>query len=199
MAAANDKNEVTAASANHDVTADVPDATALTQKNNHNSAGALSMTVAQLAAHLGGVGRAQLAWDCYRIGVDPARLFATDASDADLEDASSDKKDADFYNAEERASIQRLLPSRRRTQHLGADALERLAQLHSSFHNHRVDGGLARLVLISQSSSATKLLLQLNDNYQVETVILPWTPARSTLCVSSQVGCRQGALCQFCC
>ena len=38
----------------------------------------------------------------------------------------------------------------------------------------------------------TKLLIQLADGLQVETVIIPWKGQRSTLCISSQVGCRQG-------
>ncbi|GAX25077.1 23S rRNA (adenine2503-C2)-methyltransferase [Fistulifera solaris] len=43
----------------------------------------------------------------------------------------------------------------------------------------------------------TKLLLQLPDNLQVETVIIPWPERqRSTVCISSQVGCRQA--CTFC-
>merc|ERR1711935_1138646 len=44
----------------------------------------------------------------------------------------------------------------------------------------------------------TKLLLQLvSDGLEVETVIIPWDDrGRSTICVSSQVGCRQG--CTFC-
>ncbi len=43
----------------------------------------------------------------------------------------------------------------------------------------------------------TKLLLQLQDGLQVETVIIPWPERqRSTVCISSQVGCRQA--CTFC-
>ena len=48
------------------------------------------------------------------------------------------------------------------------------------------------------SDGTTKLLLHLvHDGLEVETVIIPWHKQRkSTLCVSSQVGCKQG--CTFC-
>lgn len=77
---------------------------------------------------------------------------------------------------------------------LGTDARFRLLQHspHSSLQN------VARLVETYTSSDGTcKLLLELNDQLQVEAVLIPW-PLRqsSTLCVSSQVGCRQG--CTFC-
>ena len=53
--------------------------------------------------------------------------------------------------------------------------------------------GVASLAHISRSSDhTTKLLLKLADGLQVETVIIPWKGKRSTLCISSQVGCRQG-------
>jgi len=41
----------------------------------------------------------------------------------------------------------------------------------------------------------TKLLLQLNDELRVETVLIP-TTNRTTVCISSQVGCARG--CRFC-
>ena len=73
---------------------------------------------------------------------------------------------------------------------MGKDALERLASLYAG---GRVEGGVASLSLISQSSDqTTKLLLRLADGLEVETVIIPWKGVRSTLCISSQVGCRQG-------
>ncbi|KAL7543134.1 hypothetical protein ACHAWF_007328 [Thalassiosira exigua] len=43
----------------------------------------------------------------------------------------------------------------------------------------------------------TKLLLKMKDGLEIESVIIPWfDKGFSTLCVSSQVGCRQG--CTFC-
>lgn len=70
----------------------------------------------------------------------------------------------------------------------------------SPTHRHRigaVQGGVATLSHVSQSQDGTtKLLLTLHDDTAVETVIIPWNGIRSTLCISSQVGCRQA--CTFC-
>ena len=67
--------------------------------------------------------------------------------------------------------------------------------------------GVADVVSSLTTSDGTrKLLLRLHDGHEVETVLIPPIAnaanpsanarARSTLCVSSQVGCRQG--CRFC-
>ena len=115
----------------------------------------------ELSVALGGLGRARLAWDCYSIGVDPQIYFAGDEPDA---------------------SIQQLLPSSRRTQRMGKDALTRLSSLYAS---GRVEGGVASLSHISASADlTTKLLLKLADGLEVETVIIPWNRDRSTLCIS---------------
>lgn len=50
-------------------------------------------------------------------------------------------------------------------------------------------------VISIQKSSVTKFALQLYDNAIIETVIIP-SRNRTTLCCSSQVGCRMG--CTFC-
>ena len=134
--------------------------------------GPLSMSIDELAIHLGGYGRARTAWDCYLLGVDPLVYFKAD-------------QEAD-------EAIQALLPTGRRSTTLGKDALQRLADLGGL-----VDGGIATLSHVSTSSDkTTKLLLRLGDGLQVETVIIPWNDERSTLCISSQVGCRQA--CTFC-
>jgi 23S rRNA (adenine2503-C2)-methyltransferase len=131
------------------------------------------MGLDELAVALGGMGRARLAWDCYSIGIDPQI----------------------YYAGETDPEIQQLLPSCRRTQAMGKEALERLAGLYEA--GGRVEGGVASLSHISTSSDlTTKLLLKLADGMEVETVIIPWRGSRSTLCISSQVGCRQG--CTFC-
>eukprot|EP00522_Entomoneis_paludosa_P013071 CAMPEP_0172451510 /NCGR_PEP_ID=MMETSP1065-20121228/9531_1 /TAXON_ID=265537 /ORGANISM="Amphiprora paludosa, Strain CCMP125" /LENGTH=502 /DNA_ID=CAMNT_0013203473 /DNA_START=263 /DNA_END=1771 /DNA_ORIENTATION=+ len=151
------------------------------------SYGPISMSVDELAAHLGGRGRARLAWDCYAIGVDPANYFNRVI-----------RLGMDVYE-----TIYDQLPSSRRTQRLGMptlDALSKLYQQTCSMDNTTVtqlEGGVARLSHVSTSrDSTTKLLLQLADGLQVETVIIPWNGVRSTLCISSQVGCRQA--CRFC-
>ena len=87
------------------------------------------------------------------------------------------------------------MPSMRRTQKLGPQTLEKLAALYPE--GGQIEGGVAKLAYLSRSSdSTTKLLLTLADGLQVESVIIPWKGQRSTLCVSSQVGCKQG--CRFC-
>ena len=148
-----------------------------TNKNDAN--GAIAMQLDELATHLGGRGRAQLVWDCYSIGIDPANFFGTI------------NLGYDDYE-----SIFSMLPSCRRTQKLGPEALQKLASSYPQGVN-KVEGGVATLSYISRSAdSTTKLLLSLQDGLKIETVIIPWNGKRSTLCISSQVGCRQG--CKFC-
>jgi hypothetical protein len=156
-----------------------PDAPSFISKDdNTEKKGAISMQLDQLAEVLGGRGRAQIVWDCYSIGIDPADFFGTINLGYD-----------DFE------SIHGMLPSRRRSQKLGTEALSRLASSYPE--GGKIEGGVATLSYISKSSdSTTKILLTLADGLQIETVIIPWTGERSTLCVSSQVGCRQG--CRFC-
>jgi hypothetical protein len=139
--------------------------------------GGLSLPVNELAEKLGGKGRAQIAWDCYSIGIDPALFFG-------------DHEEEDFE------TVSRLIPTKRRSKTLGTDALRKLAELYPNAGG-QVEGGVASLSYISQSSDlTTKLLLKLADGLEVETVIIPWKGGRSTLCISSQVGCRQA--CTFC-
>jgi sorting nexin-8 len=52
------------------------------------------------------------------------------------------------------------------------------------------------LVQTSSDGSTTKLLVQLHDGHMVESVIMRHDTGRTTLCVSSQVGCQMG--CTFC-
>lgn len=133
--------------------------------------------MSDLAERLGGLGRAKLVWDYYSIGVDPALYYFCKE------------------NAHDLAAIEKLLPSKRRTQSLGKAALEKLAALYrrDNYNVSCVEGGIATLAHVSVSSdTTTKLLLRLHDGTQVETVIIPWHGVRSTLCISSQVGCRQG-------
>jgi hypothetical protein len=142
--------------------------------------GGISLSMEELADILGGTGRAKLCWDLYAIGVDPADYFGTHA----------------LYANEDRDSISRLLPSSRRNLSLGKHALERLASLYPQ-QGGQVEGGVASLSDISTSRDlTTKLLLRLHDGLEVETVIIPLEGVRSTLCISSQVGCSQG--CKFC-
>lgn len=145
-----------------------------------NNKGAISMSLQELADYLGGKGRAQIVWDCYSIGIDPADYFG------------SIHLGYDDYE-----SILQLMPSTRRTQKLSAASLQKLAALYPNTDGNKLEGGVAKLSYLSKSSdSTTKILLTLADGLQIETVIIPWKGQRSTLCVSSQVGCRQA--CRFC-
>ena len=139
--------------------------------------GGISLSLEELGEKLNGQGRAKLCWDLYKLGVDPAEYYGGEMPE------------------QERESITQLLPSNRRTQSLGKDALERLASLYPN--QGRVENGCDSLSHISTSrDGTTKLLLRLVDGLEVETVIIPWEGVRSTLCISSQVGCSQG--CKFC-
>ncbi len=132
------------------------------------------MGVEELGHQLGGLGRARLVWDYYSIGIDPAVFFGSRETEESVE------------------AIQKLLPSSRRSQPLGKEALDRLSSLYQNPVG-RLEGGVASLSHISQSrDKTTKLLLRLADGLEVETVIIPWGDTRSTVCISSQVGCRQG-------
>jgi hypothetical protein len=139
--------------------------------------GALSMQIDELAAILGGRGRAKIVWDCYNLGIDPADFFGPSIN----------------LGFDDYESIYNMMPSSRRGQPLGKDALAKLASLYPA--GGKVEDGVASLSHISRSAdSTTKLLLKLQDGLSIETVIIPWNGERSTLCVSSQVGCRQGEL-----
>jgi 23S rRNA (adenine2503-C2)-methyltransferase len=122
----------------------------------------LSLTLDQLGLVLGGKGRAQSCWDCYRLGVDPLNT-------------------ADDEEREQRNLV------------LGKNARKVLQETFGS-----VEERVSRLndITVCQDGT-TKLLLDLTSGLQVETVILPFSDRqRSTLCISSQVGCRQA--CTFC-
>jgi len=219
------------------------DASSQENGENQSTQTALSMTVDELAEVLGGWGRARLAWDCYASGVDPHFLFSENSSSEDyyfdLETNNGNALRIDeqqneqqilnssptnllaphatqLYEYQNKLELKKLiLPTPRQTQPLGSSALLLLSKLHSHC-NGKIENGLATLVHISPSKDGTtKLLLRLNDGWEVETVLIPFwadgghkkkirnhesstptTIGRTTVCVSSQVGCRQG--CTFC-
>jgi hypothetical protein len=156
-----------------------PDAPTLTTEDDDGDIvqrGGISMQIDELALVLGGRGRARIAWDCYALGIDPMDFFG-----------SVIRLGYDDYE-----SILGMLPSSRRSQKLGPEALQKLSSLYPGGVN-QVEGGVAKLSYISRSGDGTtKLLLRLADGLEVETVIIPFGGQRSTLCISSQVGCRQG-------
>ena len=82
-----------------------------------------------------------------------------------------------------------------------------ISQRLSLARQHRPIDDIATVSLETVAADGTrKLLLRLSDGLEVETVLIPPLPserqvasnarARTTLCISSQVGCRQG--CVFC-
>ncbi|KAL7464311.1 hypothetical protein ACHAXS_004650 [Conticribra weissflogii] len=183
------------------------------------------MTVEELAEVLGGWGRARLAWDCYASGVDPHYLFSENSPEeyhCALETNNSKELGLDeqqnklhilnssqtnlhtlhfttqLHEYQNKLELKKsILPTPRQTQPLGSSALSLLSNFHSHC-NGKIENGLATLVHTSLSKDGTtKLLLRLKDGWEVETVLIPFSSiGRTTICVSSQVGCRQG--CTFC-
>lgn len=172
------------------------------------------MTIDELSTALGGKGRARIAWDCYTEGVDPQYLFhsslSSSSSSSPFERGTSITNiiPHEYQNLEQLKN--KILPTPRQTQSLGTSALDLLSSMHSHCTNGKIENGLATLVHISSSSSdgTTKLLLRLVDGLEVETVLIPFwnhddnddgnnhNGGRTTVCISSQVGCKQA--CQFC-
>ena len=162
--------------------------------------GAISMHIDELSKEMKGWGRARLVWNMYRIGVDPLVYYQRNrqkrlqnVSDNVLEKFMGYLEDCEDNNQEIRNS----LPSKRKTQGLGVDALEKLEALYESYGGG-LEGATATLSYVNTSSDGTtKLLIKLHDGLEVETVIIPWyDKGWSTACISSQVGCLQG--CKFC-
>uniref|UniRef100_A0A7S4RUD1 Radical SAM core domain-containing protein n=1 Tax=Ditylum brightwellii TaxID=49249 RepID=A0A7S4RUD1_9STRA len=156
--------------------------------------GAISSTIPELTKSLGGKGRAQLVWDCYKIGIDPALFFSSTNSPPPLPTTPLLSKFISSFETHQ--DILNLLPTSRQTQTLGKTALDALA---NTYNGTVLEGGVASLSHLSTSEDGTvKMLITLEqDGLEVESVIIPWFERGwSTLCVSSQVGCRQG--CTFC-
>ena len=95
------------------------------------------MSVDELALSLGGRGRARLVWDAYAIGVDPA-LFHGPTIQLGHDDFET---------------ILELLPTNRRSQRIGPQALARLAESYPQ--GGRVEGGVASLSYVTQSFDKT--------------------------------------------
>jgi adenine C2-methylase RlmN of 23S rRNA A2503 and tRNA A37 len=141
--------------------------------------------VVRSRSSLGGKGRAQACWECYRLGVDP--VWLNDGNDSDQEEESDH---GGLINSQ--GWTRERLRTMVKAPKMGNGPHHKLAQRFGP-----VDS-LTTLTYISRSKDGTaKLPLTLNDGLQIETVIIPWEDRqRSTLCLSSQVGCRQA--CVFC-
>jgi len=144
-----------------------------------------------------GIGRSRAVWECYRMGIDPLWFYDETKSDSQLDDSvhtilNSQGLDAKSWTRDE---LKMLITGKRRDQGLGNAALDTLRKIGGE----PIEESVATISDISVASDGTtKLLVHLVESgFDVETVIIPWKETgRSTLCISSQVGCAQG--CTFC-
>lgn len=150
----------------------------------------------------GRVGRSCIVWDNYRMGIDPMLFYDPKVEESQL-DASvhaAVPKSDDNIKIWTREELKLLIASPRRNKILGKRALGCLKQIGGSRSGSSIlEESIATISQISiAKDGTTKLLVELiQDGLEVETVIIPWEETkRSTLCISSQVGCRQG--CTFC-
>ncbi len=154
----------------------------------------LSFTFEELSERLGGTGKAKACWDCLRMGIDPVWYYGS----AGTKETASEETASDLLPGWSRQKVEERLAAtstRGSATSLGKKTLELLETVSGG----SVEEEIAKLSQISVSpDGTTKLLLQLvSDGLEVETVIIPWEDrGKSTLCVSSQVGCKQG--CTFC-
>ncbi|GFH43537.1 hypothetical protein CTEN210_07259 [Chaetoceros tenuissimus] len=154
----------------------------------------ISMNLDELTQTMNGKGKAQLCWDCFKIGIDPLHFFHPNYPPDELDQTIHNLVSTTCMT---QSDILQYIPVKRQSQTLG---MKSLLQLQNSYTNPLgIESSIAQLVQITQSTDGTtKLLLKLVgiENY-IESVIIPnekW--GKSTLCVSSQVGCAQG--CVFC-
>jgi 23S rRNA (adenine2503-C2)-methyltransferase len=165
------------------------EASTATFRETHHSA--LSYSFEELTKVLGGKGRAQSCWDCFRLGVDPIWFFGTTNDDAREDVGLLEEGTQEGWT---RLQLQESMSGRRAVDGLGMKMVGFLNQRFGFIENE-----IATLSEITTSpDGTTKLLLQLvKDGLEVEAVIIPWSDrGKSTLCISSQVGCRQA--CTFC-
>ena len=153
----------------------------------------ISMNLDELTQTMNGKGKAQLCWDCFKIGIDPLLFFHPNYPPQEL--------DQTIYNLVSTPCIQsdilQYIPTKRQSITLGKKSLQELQECY--LNPIGIESSIATLEQITQSKDGTtKLLLKLvGGEYYIESVIIPnekW--GKSTLCVSSQVGCAQG--CVFC-
>eukprot|EP00522_Entomoneis_paludosa_P011259 CAMPEP_0172445132 /NCGR_PEP_ID=MMETSP1065-20121228/5068_1 /TAXON_ID=265537 /ORGANISM="Amphiprora paludosa, Strain CCMP125" /LENGTH=405 /DNA_ID=CAMNT_0013195927 /DNA_START=137 /DNA_END=1354 /DNA_ORIENTATION=+ len=135
----------------------------------------LSLSFDELSSTLGGRGRAKLVWESLRQGVDPLDGFMDETTMID----SNSIDDKGHSNPP-------LLGQKAKNVYLSKFG-GRIQDCVSSVSEVKIS-----------NDNTTKMLLHLHkDGLEVETVIIPWEDRqKSTLCISSQVGCRQG--CTFC-
>lgn len=168
------------------------------EKSTQPTSSALSMNLDELTRELRGRGKAQLSWDCFRVGVDPFHFHNPAFPEHELDNALRGLLNHNDYPLCTRKDIQQHLSSRRESQTMGSKALKALS-LYCYPSSLGIESSIATLSQITRSNDGTtKLLIKLvNTDFYIESVIIPnpgW--GKSTLCISSQVGCAQG--CVFC-
>jgi 23S rRNA (adenine2503-C2)-methyltransferase len=145
-----------------------------------------------------GEGRSRAAWECFRMGIDPVLMYDPNIDESRLDASVTDiikTNDKETNKKWTRDDLKMLITAKRRSQGLGKPALELL----QGTCQNGIEDSIATISEISISADGTtKLLVKLiQDGLEVEAVIIPWNESgKSTLCISSQVGCRQG--CTFC-
>mmetsp|Transcript_12616 Transcript_12616/g.30129 ORF Transcript_12616/g.30129 Transcript_12616/m.30129 type:complete len:446 (+) Transcript_12616:136-1473(+) len=144
----------------------------------------------ELSNVLNGKGRAQNCWDALRLGVDPVWYY----SSLDQDSLESEYTESLGLKSWSRQEIQDSMSAVSVTNPLGKDTINLLNENFAS-----IEGEIAQLSKLSIApDGTTKMLIKLlRDGLEVESVIIPWDDqGKSTLCISSQVGCRQA--CTFC-
>lgn len=150
----------------------------------------LACNVEELTTALNGKGRAKTCWEALRLGVDPVWYY----SSSDEDSTESEYAESLGLKGWSRKEIEDSMSDVSVTNPLGKDAIKLLNENFAS-----IEGEIAQLSKLSIApDGTTKMLIKLlKDGLEVESVIIPWDDqGKSTLCISSQVGCRQA--CTFC-
>lgn len=162
-------------------------------------------------------------WDENVVSIVKQTSFNFDQNDELKLPSSKISSDNKAYFTDRNKVIKKYMPMKRRDIHtkvegkgMGHKALSQLSDMYPNTLG--IEFSIASLVNVQRSSDGTvKLLLKLNNSnrmdsntqketeggsnthYYIESVIIPWfdrSHPKSTLCISSQVGCAQG--CTFC-
>jgi hypothetical protein len=169
----------------------------------------LSWSLEEFSKFLGGSGKAKACWECFRLGIDPIWFYDGTLREHDSSlTAPLDVEQWRVMSTLQQKELRIQGWTRQRVKEHISKTASRGSPIRLSWSTLRslrsalgsgIESSLARLSNMTTSSDGTtKLLLQLQrDGLLVETVIIPWDDRqKSTICVSSQVGCRQA--CTFC-
>ena len=177
----------------------------------------LALTFEELSQALDGAGKAKACWECFRIGVDPIWYYSQANRNHDKygvlsntmmtppykgkiqQHINNKQKHHDIIPIEwPHSQIKEYLSERSSSRSPIKLSFKTIQHIKKKFGTS-IEKNIATLRNITTSQDGTtKLLLELTSNkLLVETVIIPWEDRqRSTICISSQVGCKQA--CTFC-